>query len=385
MAPSDQWRWTDEDGVQRLLDAEELRAALADGRLKPTTLVWRRGMKRWLPAGSVPELASTPGADGESASAAKSLGDVAQPTPSIPTVAQGTAATSGRPMPENLVDIEALRSKSRRRRKNTLPGTGGGDEGPESATSQRVSDEDDGATTLQREEASSPGPAKDREGSAAETVRRPRGSNRGRRRKITRLGGPWSSQEAEDDTTTYVREELEEQKRKRDEERAKGSTDSADGPETAQRASAEPATARKPGSPSVPPLVPSLSPPAPGGGKDRVIPGRKGRPSGPPPPRGARFKTQKGFKAPATGKDAAAGGRERKRSIPPPAPKRRSGKSLPPKGKPAAKTQPAAGAAAAKPADQSPVPAKAAAAQMAQASGGMAATPPVDASGAAPE
>ncbi len=54
----DEWRWTDENGVQRLVRTEELRAALASSVLPPSTLVWREGMKEWAAAFTVPELAS---------------------------------------------------------------------------------------------------------------------------------------------------------------------------------------------------------------------------------------------------------------------------------------------------------------------------------------
>jgi hypothetical protein len=53
----DEWRWTDERGVQRLVGTEELRAALASSLLPATTLVWRDGMKEWAPAAVMPELA----------------------------------------------------------------------------------------------------------------------------------------------------------------------------------------------------------------------------------------------------------------------------------------------------------------------------------------
>ena len=56
MGSADQWRWTDDDGVQRLLNGDELRAAMRDGRLRASTLVWRRGMKSWKPAGELSEL-----------------------------------------------------------------------------------------------------------------------------------------------------------------------------------------------------------------------------------------------------------------------------------------------------------------------------------------
>lgn len=51
------WRWADEQGEQRLVDADELRAAIANGVLPPSTLVWREGMSVWVPAISVEEFA----------------------------------------------------------------------------------------------------------------------------------------------------------------------------------------------------------------------------------------------------------------------------------------------------------------------------------------
>ncbi len=53
----DEWRWTDERGVQRLVGTDELRAALASSLLPATTLVWRDGMKEWAPAATMAELA----------------------------------------------------------------------------------------------------------------------------------------------------------------------------------------------------------------------------------------------------------------------------------------------------------------------------------------
>ncbi len=58
MTARDEWRWTDERGVQRLVGTDELRAALASSVLPPSTLVWREGMKEWAPAFTMPELAS---------------------------------------------------------------------------------------------------------------------------------------------------------------------------------------------------------------------------------------------------------------------------------------------------------------------------------------
>ena len=56
MTVRDEWRWTDDRGVQRLVGTEELRAALASSVLPPSTLVWREGMAEWAPASTVPEL-----------------------------------------------------------------------------------------------------------------------------------------------------------------------------------------------------------------------------------------------------------------------------------------------------------------------------------------
>lgn len=60
MAGSD-WRWTDDRGVQRIVPTDELRAALRDHVLPPSTLVWRDGMETWVAASDVPELASALG------------------------------------------------------------------------------------------------------------------------------------------------------------------------------------------------------------------------------------------------------------------------------------------------------------------------------------
>lgn len=65
MSDRDEWRWTDEQGVQRLVRTEELRAAIAGRVLPGSTLVWREGMREWLPAFTVPEFAdAAPTGDG---------------------------------------------------------------------------------------------------------------------------------------------------------------------------------------------------------------------------------------------------------------------------------------------------------------------------------
>lgn len=57
MSP-DEWRWSDEQGVQRLVRLDELRQALATRVLPASTPVWRQGMAEWLPAEQVAELQS---------------------------------------------------------------------------------------------------------------------------------------------------------------------------------------------------------------------------------------------------------------------------------------------------------------------------------------
>ena len=52
------WRFTDADGVERTVSTDELRAALAGGKIPPSTLVWREGMGEWQAAFTLPELSS---------------------------------------------------------------------------------------------------------------------------------------------------------------------------------------------------------------------------------------------------------------------------------------------------------------------------------------
>ncbi len=50
------WRFTDDQGVERSIGTAELRAALASGKVAPSTMVWHEGMKEWAPAFTLPEL-----------------------------------------------------------------------------------------------------------------------------------------------------------------------------------------------------------------------------------------------------------------------------------------------------------------------------------------
>ncbi len=55
---SDEWRWADPQGQQRLVRTDELRAALANGIIPPNAPVWQKGWTEWRAANDVPELQS---------------------------------------------------------------------------------------------------------------------------------------------------------------------------------------------------------------------------------------------------------------------------------------------------------------------------------------
>jgi len=140
LASADYWRWTDDGGVQRLVSIEELRAALASGRLKPDTLVWHRGMSGWRPAASVPELATDDAAGGRRPSRIGPVGVIAARSPSIPPPEPG-----GQRVPSNIVDIDALRAQQGGGQRKTIAGIGPNDEvndgdGPTIDLRERASD-----------------------------------------------------------------------------------------------------------------------------------------------------------------------------------------------------------------------------------------------------
>jgi hypothetical protein len=346
VAPAEQWRYTDDDGVQRLVDAAELRAALADGRLKPGTLVWRRGMKHWLPAASVSELSSASQMGGQRpATPGARIGLVAAPTPSIPPPARTGhtlgprigADSSG--MPENMVNIDALRSRSERRRKETSPGFGAPDN-PESVTMPRAGSASTGAGP----EAGGPLPPPPRvptmggpSPSAADADRPKK-----RERRTTKIGGLWLNDEQrrdEETTTTMVRDEIAPPKAEAAEAPKPASADDGGKPR-GLRMPAAPQVNRGL-TPSVPPLARSLTPPASGGGAGT-------RPSKPPPPKHSRGGARPaeaasggGSPAPsAVAPKAGESGGKGPRSIPPPAPQHRGRKGD--EGRAAATPEPAA-------------------------------------------
>ncbi|MFO0758599.1 MAG: GYF domain-containing protein [Byssovorax sp.] len=104
MTAREEWRWTDERGVQRLVGADELRAALASGQLPGTTLVWRDGLKSWVPAHDRPELANAV-AIGQAirgrSSASANEGDRRTPTGLMPAKGAGKAASKLPELPGN--------------------------------------------------------------------------------------------------------------------------------------------------------------------------------------------------------------------------------------------------------------------------------------------
>ena len=53
---SDEWRWIGPDGFEYSGSLDRLRESLDDGKLPPTTEVWRAGMDAWQEAQAVAEL-----------------------------------------------------------------------------------------------------------------------------------------------------------------------------------------------------------------------------------------------------------------------------------------------------------------------------------------
>ena len=128
MTARDEWRWTDERGVQRLVGTDELRAALASNVLAPSTLVWREGMKEWAPAFTMPELATAAAAASSAAdrneappelspSARREMRTLVGLTspdakdrpsaPIVPIVMPGAAKTSGREVITQIPNYDA--------------------------------------------------------------------------------------------------------------------------------------------------------------------------------------------------------------------------------------------------------------------------------------
>lgn len=115
-----EWRFTDEHGVERTIDTTELRTALSSGKIAPSTLVWREGLKEWAPAFTLPELsgaaiaaarssrASIPPTDGKAASDASRPRSVPPPLPKrVPSVAPpGPVRRAHRPPMRTLTGIE---------------------------------------------------------------------------------------------------------------------------------------------------------------------------------------------------------------------------------------------------------------------------------------
>ncbi|MSP23944.1 MAG: hypothetical protein EXR75_02030 [Myxococcales bacterium] len=202
MASPDEWRWTDDEGVQRLLGGDELRAALRNGGLRGSTLVWRRGMQSWVAAETIAELGAVPSdgsttvarerpagspASSEDTSTALRNGDAGalgtaadtrsgfsglhapgratMPTPSVPPVDER------RPRVANMINIAALRGEVTAQR-NTIVGhatTSG--EGEHTLTGvRRNSDEDTKTNALGDIRASSTGPAPTASRSATTTA-----------------------------------------------------------------------------------------------------------------------------------------------------------------------------------------------------------------------
>ncbi|MFO0555144.1 MAG: GYF domain-containing protein [Polyangiaceae bacterium] len=98
-----EWRFTDDQGVERVVDTDELRASLTTGKVAASTPVWREGMSEWQPAFTIPELSSA-----AIASARRSVppGGLRSAPPPLPEPRGGRAKP--RPMLRTLTGIEPL-------------------------------------------------------------------------------------------------------------------------------------------------------------------------------------------------------------------------------------------------------------------------------------
>jgi hypothetical protein len=121
----DEWRWTDEQGVQRLVRTEELRAALASSVLPPSTLVWREGMSEWAPACDMPEFAAAASGARPPRPPAASSGDRHTPTDIINDVlrppAGGAGAGAERPRMQTLVGMPSGEEEGRATEPHAAP------------------------------------------------------------------------------------------------------------------------------------------------------------------------------------------------------------------------------------------------------------------------
>ncbi|MBK8251433.1 MAG: DUF4339 domain-containing protein [Polyangiaceae bacterium] len=104
MAASDEWRWTDDQGVQRVVRADELRSALLSSVLAPSTLVWREGMERWVPASTIPELYGVDAMSDASTTDASMAAPTLDDTAGRATSGSSNAARSPEPPPLVLPD-----------------------------------------------------------------------------------------------------------------------------------------------------------------------------------------------------------------------------------------------------------------------------------------
>lgn len=98
-----QWRFTDDQGVERAVATEELRASLSSGKVPPSTLVWREGMAEWRPAFTMPELSSAAIAAARRSVPPASGGDAPKRSAPPPLPARKLPK---RPVPRTLTGIE---------------------------------------------------------------------------------------------------------------------------------------------------------------------------------------------------------------------------------------------------------------------------------------
>jgi hypothetical protein len=120
---AEMWYYTSEGKQMDPVTIRELKRLVGDGMLKPTDMVWKDGMPRWIRASSVKELFPDPGSDLDKYFTASGE---AKPVPK-PTATSATPVASPEPVPK----------------KGSPPGDEGDDDRPQRKRRRSGEDEDD--------------------------------------------------------------------------------------------------------------------------------------------------------------------------------------------------------------------------------------------------
>src|SRR5262245_53746709 len=88
------WYYTNEGKQMDAVSMKELKRLVGDGTLKPTDMVWKEGMPRWIRASSVKELFPDPGAALDKYFTASSSGTSSSSSSGVVTPANTSVAAS---------------------------------------------------------------------------------------------------------------------------------------------------------------------------------------------------------------------------------------------------------------------------------------------------